>query len=149
MNQIHQSTIPPGMLMRIIEGKQILISNYGKLLHLLSNRQDVEMISRIHMNEAEHLKMLIALYVKLFCDQPALSGVGDSQIYSYISGIKDIITSELNMSVSYSSIIFSDSDADVRHVFDQVLTDDIRHTTRLNFMYTQSIEMRMAQLIQE
>jgi len=149
MNQIHQSTIPPGMLMRIIEGKQTLISNYGKLLHLLSNRQDVEMISRIHMNEAEHLKMLIALYVKLFCDQPTLSGVGDSQIYSYFSGIKDIITSELNMSVSYSSIIFSDSDADVRHVFAQVLTDDIRHTTRLNFMYTQSIEMRMAQLIQE
>lgn len=143
MNNAYQSSIPPGMLMRIIESKQILIVNYEQLLNIASDRQDIELIGKIRLDEATHLGVLIGLYAGLFGEQPSLTAPRSSQINSFIPGIKDSIMSELNLYVTFSNIIFTDTNADVRNTFAQVLADDNRHASRLNFIYSKSIEMKL------
>lgn len=143
MSAIQQASIPPGMLMRIIESKQILISNYRQLLHIAPDNQDIELINGIHLDEISHLSALVNLYSSLFGEQPVSSAPRASHISAYVPGIKDSIMSELNLYVSFSNIIFTDHNTDVRNVIFQVLTDDNRHASRLNFLYTKSLEQKM------
>lgn len=129
--------------MRIIDSKQILISSYKQLLNMTSDQKDIMQIRRIHMNETSHINTLINIYTKTFGEQPILVNGNAPQPNSYISGIRELITSELDLNILCTNIIFSESNADVRNAFSLILTDDNRHASRLNLIYTRYLEMKL------
>lgn len=146
MNNGNAAHIPPGMLIRIIQDKQAMNAQYEQLHGIATDQQDIDIIGRIRLDEAAHLSALTGLFARLFGGQPELNGHGQLQMHSFMSGVKDLIIGELNLYITYSNIIFTDSNADVQNTFFQVLTDDNRHASRLNYMYTKAVESKLVQL---
>lgn len=143
MHNMDQPQIPPGMLLRIIQAKQNLAATYEQLHKMTSDQQDIQLIRNINLDETGHLIAFINLYTNLFDEKPYLSDPKALQIGSFLSGVRDSIMEELNLYIIYSNIIFTESDTGVRNVFLQALTDDNRHASRLNYVYTKTLESKL------
>lgn len=129
--------------MRIIDSKQFLVSSYKQLLNMTSDENEIMQLRRILMNETSHTDTLIDMYSGRFGEQPVLANSNAPQANSYISAIKELITSELDLNILCTNIIFSESNVDVRNAFSLILADDNRHASRLNLIYTRYLEMKL------
>jgi len=142
MNSYHQDQIPSGMLLRVVQDKQLTIAYYDLLYGLTSDHQDIEIIDDIRFDEVNHLSMFTNLFTDLYGEKPDLPVPEISQISSFIDGIKKSIKKELDSYSFYNDVYFTDTNIMVRDVFARALTDEIRHAAKYNFIYTQLIERK-------
>jgi len=140
MSNYHQDHIPPGMLLRVIQDKQLKIAYYDQLYKMTSEHLNREIINGIHFDEVNHLNMFTNLYTDLYGEKPDLSEPEIAQISSFLYGIKNLIKTELDSYDFYSNVFFTDPNTMVREVFARALTDENRHAAKCNFIYTELLE---------
>ena len=140
MNNYSQAQIPPGMLLRVIQDKQMKIAYYEQLYKMTEDNQYIEFINGILFDEKNHLHMFTNLYNVFFGEKPPVSEPEISQMASFIHGVKNSIKLELDSHQFYSNVLFSDTNLSVREVFAQALADENRHNAKCNFIYTQLLE---------
>ena len=70
MNNYSQAQIPPGMLLRVIQDKEMKIAYYEQLYKMTEENQYIEFINGILFDERNHLHMFTNLYTGFFGEKP-------------------------------------------------------------------------------
>ncbi|BBB90276.1 MAG TPA: ferritin-like domain-containing protein [Methylomusa anaerophila] len=112
---------------------------YQCLIKIAPDCDQQEIIKSIRDDEIKHFKMFRRIYREITCEQP----VPDQQEKfeepeSYCAGIQKAIFGELNAVEVYREIMFGLCTRRHRDMLFEIITDEIKHSVKWNFLYTKN-----------
>ncbi|PIC71536.1 rubrerythrin [Sporosarcina sp. P16b] len=112
---------------------------YEYLISVAPTQEDKEIISSIRDDEIRHNLMFKKMY-KDFTGQEVLDVTeeGFKKPASYIDGIQQALFGELKAVEKYREIRKGLPDRQNRDVVFEILTDEIKHAAKYNFLYTEN-----------
>lgn len=110
---------------------------YDYILSLAPNEEQREIIVSIRDDERKHNKMFREIYYQLTGkDIPSVSDTVFQQPASYLEGIRRALFGELGAVVKYRQILFGLGFLPFRNMVTEIYTDELRHASMWNFLYT-------------
>ncbi|PID15337.1 rubrerythrin [Sporosarcina sp. P34] len=119
---------------------------YEYLISVAPTQEDKEIISSIRDDEIRHNIMFKKMY-KDFTGQEVLDVTEESfkKPASYVDGIQQALFGELKAVEKYREIRKGLPDRQNRDVVFEILTDELKHATKYNFLYTENRTNRLVQ----
>ena len=130
----------PSLIIKILQGEQLAIAYYEKLLTFTVDTQDIETIQKIIDDETRHLNDLFNLFFGMTTQHPLMTKMTDPPISGYLDGIKNSIASALTTYEFYCNIYLECDHTAQKKLFFAMLTDENKNAQRLQFIYARSLE---------
>lgn len=116
---------------------------YEYLINEASSEEDKEIIRSIRDDERKHNKMFKELYVELTGKMPPQSSEPEfEKPESYIAGIQKALFGELKAVEKYRKILFAMTKRKDINMLTEIITDELKHATKYNFLYTKNKNRR-------
>jgi len=131
--------LTPSLIIKALQGVQLSIAYYEKLLSFTSDPADIEAIQGILDDETRHLNDLFNLFFAMTTQHPLMTKVTDPPIASYVEGVKSAFKSAIVTYEFYRNIYLECDNSLQRNLFFTLLTDENKHALQLQFMYTKAI----------
>lgn len=110
---------------------------FYKYLMSMAPGKDKEIIDGIRQDEMKHFRLFKQLYRQLTGHRPPTAPEKQfKQPSSYCQGIRNAIMGELKAVTNYRQILFALKDPVHYNILTEIITDELRHATLYNFLYT-------------
>lgn len=121
-------------LLKAIQGEHEAIQFYTTLEQLAPPAHKRYIRSIREDERADHFAKFSNLYRSLTGHNPRLTNATLPK--NYVSGLKQAIDDEQNAAKFYTEIYTTSRDPYVRSIFFDAIADEMRHATRLSFLYS-------------
>lgn len=112
---------------------------YQNLLKIAPDCEQQEIIKSIRDDEIKHFKMFRMIYQEITCEQPMPEQKQDCEKpEDYCSAIEKAIFGELGAVELYRKIMFGLCTQRHRDMLFEIITDEIKHSVKWNFLYTKN-----------
>jgi rubrerythrin len=117
---------------------------YDYLISLAPSKEEKEIIKSIRDDERKHNKMFRAMY-KYYTGQDVKASMEEDfeKPCSYIDGIKKAMFGELSAMERYRIIRAGLPDRYFRDMAFEILTDEMKHATKYNYILTENLERKV------
>lgn len=121
-------------LEKAIQGEYNAIQFYRALIPMapVDHRKYIEQIGGDERNE--HIKNFSNLYRHLTGKEPVVKPA--ELPTAYVPGLKKALDDEQEAAEFYQQVYLGSNDPYVRKIFFEAMTDEMRHATRLTFLYS-------------
>lgn len=141
------ANIPPGMsyqpvlqmLLNALSGETEDKMFYEYLISVAPNQKEKDIIASIRDDELKHYAMFKKIYRDLTGQEPVPpTGEPFVKPKSYIDGIERALFGELAAVEKYRRIYFALTDMTHKNMLFEIITDELRHASKYNFLYTRN-----------
>jgi len=110
---------------------------YQYLLQMAPDRKQCKIIESIRNDEIKHFKMFRMIYEEITCEPPCkLLGKEFNEPENYCDAIETALFGELKAVEMYRMIMFGLCSQRHRDMLFEIITDEIKHSVKWNFLYT-------------
>ncbi|CEH31926.1 ferritin family protein [Aneurinibacillus migulanus] len=133
-----QAVLP--LLQRAVQGERNDELFYDYLIQNAPSNQDREIITSIRDDERRHRQMFRHMYYALTGQQITESTTGEPFNIppSYLAGLEKAIFGELSAVELYRKIYFTIPYTVFKNMVFEILTDELKHASKYNFLYAKN-----------
>jgi len=116
---------------------------YDYLISVAPNQKEKDIIASIRDDEIKHYKMFREIYKEITGQYP--QPLGEEKFEkpaSYLAGIEEALFGELNAVEMYRQIYFGLYNRQHRDMLFEIITDELKHAAKYNFLYTRNFRRR-------
>ena len=112
---------------------------YQYLMQIAPDNEQQNIIKLIRDDEIKHFKMFRMIYQEIACESPLVNQKKDfKEPASYCAAIQQAIFGELNAVELYRQIMFGMCCQRHRDMLFEIITDEIKHSGKWNFLYSKN-----------
>lgn len=127
------------LIRKAVAGESADRKFYDYLISVAPTDKDKEIIASIRDDEIKHFKMFRKIYCELTGRYPEPLGEEEfEKPDSYLDGIEKALFGELGAVEMYRQIYFGMPTRKYRDMLFEIITDEMKHSSKYNFLYTKN-----------